>query len=150
MFDVIIGGGGGVGHPCLLPQKSIVGSVVRGRRRRRRRSRGAQTVASIPGPVQGQRGMEGVMCCNMCCPPFKFEPAVSNSVLQPVCIGFCTHTQKDKIIKLHGVNLSVSKPTQQKQRTAKRGEIVKCEISAQTTLTLLPFNHSNPKQNFPV
>ena len=27
-------------------------------------------------------------------PPFKFEPAVSNSVLQPVCIGFCTHTHK--------------------------------------------------------
>ena len=64
MFDVIIGGGGGVGHPCLLPQKSIVGSVVRGRRRRRRRrrigrSRGAQTVASIPGPVQGAEGDGG-------------------------------------------------------------------------------------------
>ena len=61
MFDVIIGGGGGVGHPCLLPQKSIVGSVVRGRRRRRSigRSRGAQTVASIPGPVQGAEGDGG-------------------------------------------------------------------------------------------
>ena len=60
MFDVIIGGGGGVGHPCLLPQKSIVGSVVRGRRRRRiGRSRGAQTVASIPGPVQGAEGDGG-------------------------------------------------------------------------------------------
>ena len=66
MFDVIIGGGGGVGHPCLLPQKSIVGSVVRGRRRRRRRrrigrSRGAQTVASIlwagaGGRVGGWKG----------------------------------------------------------------------------------------------
>ena len=58
MFDVIIGGGGGVGHPCLLPQKSIVGSVVRGRRRIGR-SRGAQTVASIPGPVQGAEGDGG-------------------------------------------------------------------------------------------
>ena len=39
MFDVIIGGGRRCGAPCLLPQKSIVGSVVRGRRSRRRRRR---------------------------------------------------------------------------------------------------------------
>ena len=60
---LLLAEGGGAGHPCLLPQKSIVGSVVRGRRRRRRRrigrSRGAQTVASIPGPVQGAEGDGG-------------------------------------------------------------------------------------------
>ena len=30
---LLLAEGGGAGHPCLLPQKSIVGSVVRGRRR---------------------------------------------------------------------------------------------------------------------
>ena len=101
-----------MGHPCLLPQKSIVGSVVRGRRGGGGGGGGGglggrgepRLWHRSLGRCRGQRGMEGVMCCNMCCPPFKFEPAVSNSVLQPVCIGFCT--QIDKIQSVNPLSKS--------------------------------------------